>query len=116
MEAQASAYYFPQMFGRCFHRSQEGWVNAALDYGYAVMRGAVARALVAHGLLPTVGIFHSSEQNAFNLADDLIEPYRALVDLHVSTRRKSDETAELTPSDKVDLVGLLNVDVAMRAA
>lgn len=113
MEAQASAYYFPQMFGRSFHRSQEGWVNAALDYGYAVMRGAVARALVAHGLLPTVGIFHSSEQNAFNLADDLIEPYRALVDLHVSTRRKSDETAELTPSDKVDLVGLLNVDVAM---
>lgn len=113
MEAQASAYYFPQLFGRSFHRSQENWTNSALDYGYAVMRGAVARALVAHGLLPTVGIFHSSEQNAFNLADDLIEPYRPVVDLHVATCRKTDDEQELSPADKAALVGLLNVDVAM---
>lgn len=113
LEAQASAYYFPQLFGRSFHRSQEGWTNAALDYGYAVLRGACARALVAHGLLPTVGIFHSSEQNAFNLADDLIEPYRPIVDLHVATSRKTDDNAELTPGDKAALVGLLNVDVGM---
>jgi CRISP-associated protein Cas1 len=113
MEAQASAYYFPQLFGRSFHRSQTCWTNAALDYGYAIMRGACARALVAHGLLPTIGLFHSSEQNAFNLADDLIEPYRAIVDLHVATNRKSDDMAELTPLDKSSLVALLNVDVAM---
>ena len=113
MEAQAAAYYFPQIMGRSFHRSQEVWANAALDYGYAVMRGACARALVAHGMLPTLGIFHSSEQNAFNLADDLIEPYRAIVDLHVATSRKTDESVELSPSDKVALVSLLNVDVAM---
>lgn len=113
MEAQASAYYFPKMYGRSFHRSQDGWTNAALDYGYAVLRGACARALVAHGLLPTVGLFHSSEQNAFNLADDLIEPYRPIVDLHVATSRKTDDTQELSPADKVALVGLLNVDVAM---
>lgn len=113
MEAQASAYYFPQMFGRSFHRSQDCWTNAALDYGYAVMRGACARALVAHGLLPTIGLFHSSEQNAFNLADDLIEPFRPIVDLHVATSRKTDDSQELSPSDKVALVGLLNVDVAM---
>lgn len=113
MEAQASAYYFPQLFGRSFNRSQEGWTNAALDYGYSIMRGACARALVAHGLLPTVGLFHSSEQNAFNLADDLIEPYRAIVDLHVATHRKTDDSVELSPSDKTALVALLNVDVAM---
>ena len=113
MEAQAAAYYFPQIMGRSFHRSQAVWANAALDYGYAVMRGACARALVAHGMLPTLGIFHSSEQNAFNLADDLIEPYRAIVDLHVATSRKTDESVELRPADKVALVGLLNVDVAM---
>lgn len=113
MEAQASAYYFPQIMGRSFHRSQEGWANAALDYGYAVMRGACARGLVAHGLLPSIGLFHSSEQNAFNLADDLIEPYRAIVDLHVATNRKSDDSVELSPADKVALVGLLNVDVSM---
>lgn len=113
MEAQAAAYYFPQIMGRSFHRSQEGWANAALDYGYAIMRGACARALVAHGMLPTIGLFHSSEQNAFNLADDLIEPYRAIVDLHVATSRKTDESVELSPTDKVALVGLLNIDVAM---
>jgi CRISPR-associated protein Cas1 len=113
MEAQASAYYFPRLFGRGFHRDEDGWTNAALDYGYAVMRGACARALVAHGMLPTVGLFHSSEQNAFNLADDLIEPYRPIVDLHVATSRKSDDAQELTPADKTALVSLLNVDVAM---
>lgn len=115
MEAQASAYYFPQMFGRSFHRSQECWVNAALDYGYAVIRGAVTRGLVAHGLHPSVGLFHGSEQNAFNLADDLIEPFRPVVDLHVAKQLTplDDAARELSPSDKVALVGLLNIDVRM---
>lgn len=113
MEAQASAYYFPRLFGQGFRRSAEGWANAALDYGYAVVRGACARALVAHGMLPTVGLFHSSEQNAFNLADDLIEPYRPIVDLHVASHRKSDDVQDLTPTDKAALVGLLSVDVTM---
>lgn len=115
MEAQASAYYFPQVFGRSFHRSQEGWTNSALDYGYAVLRGAITRALVAHGLHPSVGLFHASEQNAFNLADDLIEPFRPLVDLHVAKNRvpQDGEDNELSPADKVALVGLLNVDMRM---
>lgn len=113
LEAQASAYYFPQVFGRSFHRSQSVWVNAALDYGYAVMRGACARALVAHGLLPSLGLFHSNEQNAFNLADDLIEPYRPLVDLYVATHNKPETEAELQPTDKAALVGLLHTDMEM---
>lgn len=113
MEAQAAAYYFPQIMGRNFHRSQPGWANAALDYGYSIMRGACARALVAHGLLPTLGLFHNSEQNAFNLADDLIEPYRAIVDLHVATNFKTDNTLGLSTIDKAALVSLLNVDMAM---
>lgn len=113
MEAQASAHYFPRLFGKGFYRDQSGWANAALDYGYAVMRGACARALVAHGMLPIVGLFHSSEQNAFNLADDLIEPYRPIVDLHVAISRKTDDGQELSPTDKAALVGLLNVDIAM---
>ena len=68
MEAQASSYYFPQLFGKGFHRAKDCWVNAALDYGYAVIRGAITRALVAHGFQPNIGLFHRSEQNAFNLA------------------------------------------------
>jgi len=115
MEAQAGAYYFPQLFGRSFDRSQESWINASLDYGYAVLRGAIARGLVAHGLLPSVGLFHSSEQNAFNLADDLIEPFRPLVDLHVARHLRPADAGsqELSPTDKVALVALLNVDVRM---
>lgn len=115
MEAQASSFYFPLLFDKGFHRARDCWVNAALDYGYAVVRGAITRALVAHGFQPNIGLFHRSEQNAFNLADDLIEPYRALVDLHVfnhiNPHAKLD--AELTPADKVALVALLNVDVQM---
>ena len=112
VEGQAAAFYFAQLFGSEFHRGQERWLNAALDYGYAVLRGTIARGLVAHGLLPSLGLFHASEQNAFNLADDLIEPFRPLIDLYVAKRRGSDN-AELLPNDKAELIALLNVDVGM---
>jgi CRISPR-associated protein Cas1 len=112
LEAQAAAFYFAQLYGQNFHRAEERWTNAALDYGYAVLRGAIARGLVAHGLHPTVGLFHDCEQNAFNLADDLIEPFRPLVDLHVA-RHPAMTEGDLIPADKQALVALLNVDVAM---
>lgn len=112
LEAQAAAFYFAQLYGQDFHRAEERWTNAALDYGYAVLRGAIARGLVAHGLHPTVGLFHDSEQNAFNLADDLIEPFRPLVDLHVAKHAALTE-GDLIPADKQALVALLNVDVGM---
>lgn len=112
LEGQAAAFYFPKLFGRGFHRNQVRFTNAALDYGYSVMRGAIARGLVAHGLMPSLGLFHASEQNAFNLADDVIEPFRPLVDLFVSKLAMSADD-KLRPEDKVALVGLLNVDVGM---
>jgi CRISPR-associated protein Cas1 len=112
LEGQAAAFYFTQLFGQGFFRAEERWVNAALDYGYAVLRGAIARGLVAHGMHPPIGLFHASEQNAFNLADDLIEPFRPLVDLHVAKHPAMVE-GDLTPQDKAALVALLNVDVGM---
>ncbi len=112
LEGQAAAFYFPQLFGAGFHRAAEQWINSALDYGYAVLRGAITRGLVAHGLHPTIGLFHASEQNAFNLADDLIEPFRPLVDLHVAKRHTAAE-GELSTEDKQALVALLNIDVGM---
>lgn len=115
IEAHASAYYFPKLFGGGFDRAQETWTNSALNYGYAVMRGAIARALVAHGFLPSIGLHHRSEQNAFNLADDLIEPFRPVVDLHVAKNvpMVGGEASDFLPADKVALVALLNVDVGM---
>lgn len=112
LEGQAAAFYFVRLFGPGFQRAAERWANAALDYGYAVLRGAIARGLVAHGLHPTLGLFHDSEQNAFNLADDLIEPFRPLVDLHVFKHPPATE-GDLLPADKATLVALLNVDVGM---
>lgn len=111
LEGQAAAFYFAKLLGKEFRRGDERWANAALDYGYAVLRGTIARGLVAHGLLPSIGLFHASEQNAFNLADDLIEPFRPLVDLYV-VKHNSPDDAELQPADKAALVGLLNVDMA----
>lgn len=113
LEGQAAAFYFTRLFDSHFQRDQPRWGNAALDYGYAVLRGAIARGLVAHGLHPSMGLFHSSEQNAFNLADDLIEPFRPLVDLHVIRHHPATGADELAPDDKRALIALLNVDMGM---
>lgn len=113
LESQAALYYFPRLFGKQFHRNQNSWVNSALNYGYAILRGAIARAVVSHGLHPSLGLFHSSERNAFNLVDDLIEPFRPLVDLHVAMQSGEHEGTGLLPSDKAGLVALLNVDLQM---
>ncbi len=113
LESQASALYFRAIYGNDFHRGQPRWINGALDYGYAVFRAAIARGLVAHGFLPALGLFHASEQNAFNLADDLIEPYRPLVDLHVIEHCLGHGVDDLLPADKAALVSLLNVNMAM---
>jgi len=112
LEGQAAAFYFARLFGKNFHRNQIHFINAALDYGYAVIRGTIARALVAHGLLPSLGLFHASEQNAFNLADDIIEPFRPLVDLFVASLAVPDDEV-LYPETKAALVDLLNVDMLM---
>lgn len=89
------------------------WNNGALNYGYAILRGAIARYLVAYGFHPSIGIFHDSERNAFNLADDVIEPFRPLVDLHVFLNSPSGPVQGLLTDDKAKLVSLLNVDMQM---
>lgn len=84
LEALAARRYWGLLFDD-FTRDQKALDprNIALNYGYAILRGAVARSLVAHGLLPTFGVFHRSELNAYNLADDMIEPLRPMVDMVV---------------------------------
>lgn len=81
LEAQAARRYWPALMGSSFRRDRDAdGANALLNYGYAVMRATVARAVVAAGLHPTMGIFHAHRGNAFALADDLVEPFRPLVD------------------------------------
>jgi CRISP-associated protein Cas1 len=86
LEAQGAQRYWPLLFGKDFRRDRtaEG-TNALLNYGYAIVRAAAARAIVASGLIPTLGVFHRNRSNPFCLADDLIEPYRPFVDWQVKT-------------------------------
>lgn len=106
-EATAAALYFPSLYGPGFTRSQDCIRNAALNYGYSILRGAVARNLVMRGLEPCLGIFHHNELNSFNLADDLMEPYRPLVDLYVASAI-SEKDISLTPQIKQQLFNLSN--------
>ena len=81
IEAQAAQRYWPKLFGKKFRRDTEGpSINALLNYGYAILRATTARAICASGLHPALGVFHHNQYNAFCLADDLIEPFRPLVD------------------------------------
>jgi len=84
LEAQAAQRYWPRLFGKEFRRDRDAdGVNALLNYGYAIVRAAAARAIVAAGLIPSLGVFHRNRANPFCLADDLLEPYRPLVDWRV---------------------------------
>ena len=81
MESQAAKFYWDNLFGKNWCRDRFGdFPNNYLNYGYAILRAATARALVGSGLLPTLGIHHHNKYNAYCLADDLMEPYRPFID------------------------------------
>lgn len=108
-EAVAAAKYFPALFGDDFTRSTDDGRNAALNYGYAILRGCMARYIAVYGFLPAFGLHHCSTLNAFNLADDMMEPFRPLVDIVVSMSCTSD--TDLTPQLKHNLFNCLNLDI-----
>ncbi|MEF9866382.1 MAG: type II CRISPR-associated endonuclease Cas1 [Oscillospiraceae bacterium] len=112
IEGAAAALYFRALFGADFIRRQDDVQNAALNYGYAILRGFIARQLAAYGFTPCLGIYHCSELNAYNLADDFIEPFRPVIDLFVACNIGAEEK-ELCPQLKHSLYNLLNVDIAM---
>lgn len=85
VEAKAAQYYFKMLFGNNFNRNIDCLENSALNYGYAIVRGMIARTLIMYGFEPALGIFHHNQLNNFNLADDFIECFRPVVDLYVLT-------------------------------
>lgn len=111
IEAIVANLYFKHLFGNKFTRQNECLINASLNYAYAIIRGLVARTVVAHGLLTFLGVFHHNKLNAFNLVDDLIEPFRPLVDLFVYQNILPLNQTELTTEIKQQLFGLLNYDM-----
>ncbi len=111
LEGQGAQFYFRNLFPNSFHRAQNRFYNAALNYGYSVIRSAIARSLVSYGFLPAFGLHHRNERNAFNLADDLIEPYRPLLDQYILDCYPLEPERNLEPSDKGGLVRILHHDI-----
>ena len=115
IEAQAARIYWQRLFGKSFRRDPDTpGINAMLNYGYAVMRGAVARAAVGAGLHPALGVHHRNQYNSLALADDLMEPLRPLVDIKVyEVCELLPDTPELTPQNKRALLEILDWDCAI---
>ncbi len=114
-EAKAASYYWKRIFPEVpeFRRDRYGLPpNNLLNYGYAILRAIVARSLVGSGLLPTLGIHHRNQYNAYCLADDIMEPYRPFVDHTVcSMINNTDEWWELNTERKKILLGMPAMDV-----
>ncbi len=115
-ESRAAVYYWKHIFKlENFTRQPQGNPpNQLLNYGYAILRGITARALVSSGMLPSVGIFHHNKYNAFCLADDIMEPYRVYVDVLVNDIIHSGESYdEMNTSLKMSLLHLPVMDVLL---
>ena len=106
-EGQAARIYWPKLFGRDFRRDRmRPGLNAHLNYGYTVLRSALARATVEAGLVPSLGIGHVNARNNFCLVDDLVEPFRPLVDRLVWENREAWK-GELKHEHRAAFVGLM---------
>ena len=121
VEGHAAAYYWRNFFSNItglenFTRNREGMApNNILNYGYAILRAIVARALVTSGLLPTLGIHHHNRYNAYCLADDIMEPYRPYVDelIFSIVKEQGGENLQLTPTLKARLLSIPTLDVVI---
>lgn len=111
LEAQGARRYWGLLFGEGFRRDQNGGErNALLNYGYTVLRAATARAVLAAGLHPSIGLHHSHDNNAMRLVDDLMEPFRPIIDLKVWQLWRNQEN-DVTPESKRALVRTLYDDM-----
>ena len=117
LEAQAAKKYWQKLFGSNFRRDHNAQgINSMLNYGYAILRSATARAIFSSGLHPAIGIHHSNQENAFCLVDDLMEPFRPIVDFVVKKiSEDNQEIKELTPEIKKSLTKILNLDLSTSA-
>ncbi len=112
-EAQAAQAYWPLLMGKEFRRNRDAdGANALLNYGYAVLRAATARAIVAAGLHPSLSLHHRSDGDALALADDLMEPFRPTIDLAV--RRLVSTGTDRVEDARTELIACLNADFPTR--
>lgn len=106
-EGHAAKVYFNALFGLEFTRTEDNLINAALNYGYSIILSAFTREIVANGYITQLGVFHDNMFNQFNLASDLMEPFRILVDRQVLTMKLE----QFEHEEKMQLVNVLNQEV-----
>lgn len=106
-EGHAAKVYFNAIFGMDFTRTEDNYINAALNYGYSIILSAFTREITANGYITQLGIFHDNMFNQFNLASDLMEPFRVLVDREVLNMK----LGKFEHDEKMQLVNVLNQEV-----
>lgn len=106
-EGHAAKVYFNALFGLDFTRTEDNYTNAALNYGYSIILSAFTREIVANGYITQLGLFHDNMFNAFNLASDLMEPFRPLVDKQVLDM----DLDQFEHEEKMQLVNILNQSI-----
>lgn len=106
-EGHAAKVYFNALFGLDFTRTEDNYINAGLNYGYSIILSAFTREIVANGYITQLGLFHDNMFNQFNLATDLMEPFRVLIDQKVLQMKLID----FEHSEKMQLVDILNQEV-----
>ena len=106
-EGHAAKVYFNALFGMDFTRTEDNFINAALNYGYSIILSAFTREVVANGYITQLGLFHDNMFNQFNLASDLMEPFRILVDREVIGMK----LLQFEHEEKMQLVNILNQEI-----
>ena len=106
-EATIARKYFPLLFEKGFSRRNQSAINDALNYGYSILLSRFSQEIVVNGYLTYLGIHHVSEENSYNLASDLMEPFRPAVDFYMANKKINN----LTPDIKFGLVSLLNLQI-----
>lgn len=115
VEGYAASLYFKTLFPKLIRKTNQiDARNDALNYGYAVLRATILRSIAANGLLPVIGIWHSSDLNPGNLADDIIEPFRPIVDIAVREMfAEKPEQPTIHKAEKLKLVGILQENISI---
>jgi CRISPR-associated endonuclease cas1, NMENI subtype len=108
-EGHAAKVYFNALFGMAFTRAEENSLNAALNYGYSILLSAFNRCITTNGYLTQLGLFHDNMFNPFNLASDLMEPFRPLVDWKVRTM----QPVKFEHDEKMEVLNILQEEVQM---
>nr|WP_237389371.1 type II CRISPR-associated endonuclease Cas1 [Companilactobacillus zhachilii] len=113
-EGPVAKVYFDSLYGKSFTRDDENLINGAMNFGYAILRSCMARIVVGNGLVTMLGIFHHNEFNSFNLVDDLMEPFRPLMDYWVNEYVINDKQDYLSYEARLKIIEFMSQKIKIQ--